>query len=550
MKIGICGNIDLNRFAEELDKKFPDHELIVGDPKLFSDELISPVKSLCDVDFCIVALDWSLLAVDSYNYSWNDNFDAVVENFTIRLNAVRKYIEAYRAKSSSKIFLFSPLSDNASANGFLTRLLQNSSYDLFAAHQKSFNTLCASITDLFPVDIDLISNRIGQDHIFDVYSDQRSWSQSFLKAISDHICKMIVQFQRYPLKCLVLDLDNTLWGGIIGESGIDSIRLDNKGPGAAYKYFQYEILKLYKQGIILAICSKNNTCDALEVIEQHPHMVIRPSMISCFRINWDDKPKNMVSIAAELNIGLDSIMFIDDNPVERSLMKNVLPQVEVLDLPEHPALYAGMLKECSRFWPVQLTKEDIDKSKYFSLDRIRRISENLSDNIENFLRSSELIIRFKPADKNSIERITQLFNKTNQFNLTTIRYSQAQLELLLSDQNNHLFCMEMTDRFGDYGVIAAALLKGNSIDSFVLSCRAFGKQVERAFLVCILQYLKDKGKKEVLGYYVPSLKNSITKNFYESSMFELVESKMNKSIWKLDLSAIRIGIPDWFTLKK
>lgn len=550
MRIGICGNIDLNRFAGELDKKFPDYELIVGDPERFSDELMTPVKSLCDVDFCIVAVDWHLLAIDSYNYSWTDNFDAAVESFNKQSDTVRKYIEAYRAKSSSKIFLFSPLSDNTSSNGFLTRLLQNSSFDLSAAHQKSFNNLCASITDLFPVDIDLISNRIGKEYISDVYSDQLSMSELFLKAISDHICKMIVQFQKYPLKCLVLDLDNTLWGGIIGESGIDSIQLDNKGPGAAYKYFQYEILKLYKQGVILAICSKNNTCDALEVIEQHPHMVIRPPMISCFRINWDDKPKSMVSIATELNIGLDSIMFIDDNPVERALMKNVLPQVEVLELPEHPALYAEVLKECSRFWPVQLTKEDIDKNKYFSLDRIRKYSEKLSGNIENFLRTSEIILKFKKADKTSIERITQLFNKTNQFNLTTTRYSQTQLELLLSDQNNHLFCMEMTDRFGDYGIIAAALLKANSIDSFVLSCRAFGKQAEKAFLVCILQCLKDMGEKEIFGYYVPSLKNSMTKNFYEESMFELVESKMNNDKWKLDLSAIRIKMPDWFTLRR
>ncbi len=179
-----------------------------------------------------------------------------------------------------------------------------------------------------------------------------------------------------------------MWGGIIGESDIESIILDEIGPGAAFKAFQSEIVKLHKQGVVLAICSKNNTCDALEVLEQHPHMLIRPEMVSCFRINWDEKPNSMISIAAELNIGLNSIMFIDDNPVERALMKKVLPQIEVLELSENPALYVHQIKECYRFWPIQLTKEDAIQKHFFYYGPL---TENFTEFIRKYFRFSTIL---------------------------------------------------------------------------------------------------------------------------------------------------------------
>jgi FkbH-like protein len=550
MKIGICGNSDLETLAVALDKKIADLDIIVGKPDSFANEMINPADGFRDLDLCIIALNWREFSRESYIYGYADNFEVPIQLFNQHCADLQQYIKQFRTVCSAKIFIFSPQSDISFPTGFLTRLLDKSPFDLFIEHQKSFNVLCRSFTDVYPVDIDEISNQIGRKHLsgFSLKGDSEACVNLFFEAVAEHLFKMITQFYKYPLKCLVLDLDNTLWGGIVGETGMNAILLHESGPGAAFLSFQNEILKLYKQGIILAICSKNNTCDALEVIEQHPKMVIRPQMISCFRINWDDKPKSMLSIAAELNIGLDAIMFIDDNPVERSLMKATLPEIEVLELPADPECYVQTLKDSYRFWPVQLTKDDTQKKNYFSLDQLRKSSRDMTKSITEFLRSSQIKIKIKKADPSTLPRIAQLFNKTNQFNLTTIRYSETQLESFTKNSTSHLFCMEMTDRFGDYGVIASALLRDNTIDSFLLSCRAFGKQAETALLLYILQFLKSQDHKKVYGNYVPSHKNNMTKDFFKNTGFTLLKKNNAESVWEFNLSQNIAAIPDWFEL--
>lgn len=550
MKIGICGNSDLETLAVTIDKKIAGLDIIVGKPGSFANELVNPAEDFSDLDICIIALSWRNFTSESYIFSYNDNFEVAVQRFNEQCTYLQKCITQFRTFCNAKIFIFSPQSETSFSTGFLTRLLDKSPFDLFVEHQKSFNVLCRSFTDVYPVDIDEISNQIGRKHLLDFSqkTDSSSCVNPFFDDVAEHLFKMITQFYKYPLKCIVVDLDNTLWGGIVGETGMDGILLDESGPGAVFLSFQNEILKLYKQGIILAICSKNNTCDALEVIEMHPKMVIRPQMISCFRINWDDKPKNMLSIASELNIGLDAIMFIDDNPVERSLMKATLPEIEVLELPADPAHYVHALKDCYRFWPVQLTKDDTQKKSYFSMDQLRKNSRDMTKNITEFLQNSDIKIKIRKADPSTLPRIAQLFNKTNQFNLTTMRYSETQLESFTKDSNSHLFYMEMSDRFGDYGIIASALLRDTTIDSFLLSCRAFGKQAETAFLLYLLQFLKSLDQKKVRGSYIPSLKNSMTKDFFENTGFTLLEKTSTASVWEFSLTENITEIPDWFEL--
>ena len=550
MKIGISGNSDLETLAVTLDRKMPGHDIVVGKPGSFADELTNPADDFRDLDVCIIALNWRDFVRESYLYSYSDNYEVVIKHFSERSSYLEQCLNQFRSICSAKIFIFSPLTEISFSTGFITRLLDKSPFDLFAEHQKSFNLLCRSFTDVYPVDIDQIVNQAGRKHLcdFSPENDSTDSTNPFFEAVAEHLCKMFTQFCKYPLKCITLDLDNTLWGGIIGECGMNGILLDESGPGSAYVSFQNEILKLYKQGVILAVCSKNNTCDALEVIEQHPKMVIRPDMISCFRINWDDKPKNMLSIASELNIGLDSIMFIDDNLAERSLMKSTLPEVEILDLPEDPAHYVKALKECYRFWPVQLTKDDADKKRYFSMDRLRKSSQDMTKGIADFFRSSEIKIKIRKADSSTIPRVAQLFNKTNQFNLTTIRYSETQLESFTKSSGTHLFCMEMSDRFGDYGIIASSLLRDNTIDSFLLSCRAFGKQAETALLLYLLQFQKSHNQRIVYGNFVQSHKNSMTKDFFKNTGFNLLKENINTSVWEFNLKEDIPVIPDWFEL--
>jgi FkbH-like protein len=410
-----------------------------------------------------------------------------------------------------------------------------------------FNRMCRSVEDVYPLDMEEIAGRIGKSNAFDhksYYCNRYPFSMLMTNEIAAHLKAVCLQFLRYPLKCIVLDLDNTLWGGIVGEIGTENILLSDSGEGKAFYDFQAEIVKLHKRGVILAVCSKNNTCDALDVFERHPHMLIKASMISSFRINWDDKPDNILQISAELKIGLDSIMFVDDNLSERAITKAVLPSVEIFELPDNPFLFADSLRRCTRFWPVQLTLDDTKKGAYFSQESKRLQARKLIENKCEFLRDSAIKVTISVGNSEAIPRIVQLFNKTNQFNLTTKRYCQNEIVKLTAQKENHLFYMDMCDRFGDYGVIASALIVDNTIDSFLLSCRAFGKYVEFAFLYQILHRLQNQGSMLVTGVYVATEKNGMAKDFYKIAGFKPV----GEGKWTFDLMQEIPAGPDWIVV--
>lgn len=553
MKIGICGNIPLDLLAVELDKLMPENEIIVGSAGAFRKELAAPWGDCLSLDACIIALDWRAMVTELYTFGYGDDSGPLISRFKKICDELRQRIEGFRTVGRAKVLLFSPISDWNGPEGFITRLITLSRFDIFRDCQNAFNDLCRSLVDVYPVDMEEISGRIGKDNAFDPRMRQQTgypYSPVFTKSLADHLSAMCMQFRKYPLKCLVLDLDDTLWGGVVGETGFKNLVLGDSGEGSAYKHFQEEIVKLYKQGVLLAICSKNNTCDALEVLELHPHMLIRPHMITCYRINWDDKPKNIIGISSELNIGLDAMMFIDDNPAERDMMRATLPEVEILDLPPDPAYYAEALKKCTRFWPLQITRNDTEKTKCFAQERLRKESRELSSSVEKYLASLEINVTIAQADEASLPRITQLFNKTNQFNLTTKRYSQSELEKIIRDESNHLFFMGMADKFGDYGIIASSLIVNDTIDSFVLSCRAFGRQVESAFLISLLRILKERGLKRVWGHYIPSEKNSMVKDFYAKMGFAEVKAAEGRPQWQIDLKNDLKKRPCWITVNE
>lgn len=545
MKISICGNSDLNSLATAIDTIRPEYEIITGDPHHWLHELQDIPQDFADSGFLILALDWALCVPVIYDYSWGDNFEDTVYAFTTFCKSLTSALELLKKKSTCKLLLFTPLTPVSFPTGFITRILDNSPLQLFATIHNVFNDICKSVTDCYPVDTDLVERSHYTELSQEIY-DIRAVSTV---KIAHHCVRMIDQFLKYPLKCIILDLDNTLWGGIIGESELSLLVLDSQGDGKPYFEFQKELLKLHKQGILLAICSKNNTCDALEIIEAHPHMVLRPSMIAAFRINWDNKTLNILSIAKELNIGLESIMFIDDNPSERGLVKATLPDVEVLELPEDPRGYVGALRRCSRFWPIQLTKDDLKKNTYFSMDRLRKKSRDLETNIADFLRKSGLTVTISRTDKESMPRVVQLINKTNQFNLTTKRFTHSELELLLKESDTYLIHMEMRDIFGEYGIIGVSLIRNSVIELLLLSCRVLGKDAEVAFLSAILHFMKGLGKKAVIGMYIPSEKNIQTVSFYKDCGFTLKETVGKTTMWIKNLSGSELNVPDWFKVK-
>ena len=342
-------------------------------------------------------------------------------------------------------------------------------------------------------------------------------------------------------KCLILDLDNTLWGGIIGEDGIDGIKIGDTYPGNAFSDFQQNILEASKNGVILAVCSKNNADDVWEVFKNHPFQIIKENNLAAYRINWTDKPTNIQELADELNIGLDSMVFLDDNPVERQRVKEFLPEVAVPDFPDHPYLLSTFFFEVYEkyFQIYSLTKEDKNKTEQYLSNAERNVHKKNFGSIDEYLGSLDMQIEIYEANPLIIPRIVQMLNKTNQFNLTTKRYDEKDINRLLAD-NALINAVSIRDKFGDNGITVASIIlvkDGEAeIDSYLLSCRILGRNIEFAYVDFLLNQLYDKNVKTVWASYIPTKKNKQTENFYNKlgfTEYEITADGVKR--YKLDL---------------
>ena len=322
-------------------------------------------------------------------------------------------------------------------------------------------------------------------------------------------------------KCLVLDLDNTLWGGVLGEDGVDGIKLGGDYPGKAFSYWQKSLLQLAHNGVILAVCSKNNERDVEEAWDKNPHMVLKREHFSALRINWRDKATNLRELAEELNIGLDSMVFLDDNPSERELVKQLLPEVTVPDFPDKPYQLMPFFKRLveTYFRIYQVTAEDRAKTDQYRANAMRQAEMGRFADMESYLYSLDMQLEIIPADEHNIPRIAQMTQKTNQFNLTTRRYTEADVKQRLDD-GWRIYCMSVSDRFGDNGITGTIFLKPVddttvSIDTLLLSCRILGKGIEEAFFKTVFNLMRLDGYRHVTAEYLPTAKNSQTADFYD-----------------------------------
>jgi FkbH-like protein len=325
-------------------------------------------------------------------------------------------------------------------------------------------------------------------------------------------------------KCIVLDCDNTLWGGVVGEEGTFGIKLGMDYPGNCFKSFQYLLLSLSKKGVILTICSKNNLKDVQDVWENNPHNVINDKVLSAYRINWQDKASNIKSIAEELNIGTDSIVFIDDNPIERGLIKELLPEVEVPDFPKKPYELVDF------FWQIyhdyfavyELYEEDLRKTEQYKENFFRNESKKAFANIDDYLASLNIEIDIMKANEANLPRIAQMTQKTNQFNLTTKHYTEEQLREM-AEKGANIYCANVKDKFGDNGItIAAIFIENNNevhLDSYLLSCRILGREIEKVTLLKLIEEINRDKNKQIKAQFIPSKKNSIAADFLDNIGF-------------------------------
>lgn len=324
-------------------------------------------------------------------------------------------------------------------------------------------------------------------------------------------------------KCLVLDLDNTLWGGVLGEEGIEGIQIGGDYPGKAFLSFQEALLELSRNGVILTICSKNNEQDVLDVWEKNPFMVLKKEHFATYRINWTDKATNIREMAEELNLGLDSFVFVDDNPTERELIKQLLPMIEVPEFPAQPyelPLFFQKLVE-NYFKVYSITDEDKKKTQQYKANASRAQEQRNFGDFTDFLQSLDIQMTIEQANEFNIQRIAQMTQKTNQFNLTTKRYTDADIRKFLQE-GWKIWCLGVADKFGDNGITGCIMINGSEIDTLLLSCRILGKGIEHSFLKKVLSLLYSDGIGEVKASYLPTLKNKQVSDFYEKNGFAVL----------------------------
>jgi FkbH-like protein len=370
------------------------------------------------------------------------------------------------------------------------------------------------------------------------------FSSAYTPLYAEHVARTIAALRGKSRRCLVLDLDNTLWGGVIGDDGLDGIRLaQGDATGEAYLSLQRYVLKLRERGVVLAVSSKNQDSIARQPFREHPEMLLRENHIAVFQANWNDKASNIKAISEELALGLESFVLLDDNPVERSLVRTLLPEVAVPELPEDPAMYVRTFSAAGYFESVAFSDEDLKRADFYQ-DNARRVAlQSQFANLDTYLESLHMEVTFQPFDETGRTRITQLINKSNQFNLTTRRYTEAEVAALENDPASFTLQVRLTDTFGDNGMISVVICRPSGlddweIDTWLMSCRVLSRRVENAVLQEILAVAKSTGIRRLRGKYIPTERNRIVEEHYSRLGFAASGSEPNGiTLWELDVAS-------------
>ena len=391
------------------------------------------------------------------------------------------------------------------------------------------------IADEVGVDVLALDTRVAADGLR-AWHDPALWhrakqeiSPAAAPMYGDLVARLLAAKQGRSSKCLVLDLDNTLWGGVVGDDGLAGLVLgQGSALGEAFVDFQDYARELSRRGVILAVCSKNDEANALEPFEQHPEMVLKRDDIASFVANWTDKASNIRAIAAELNIGLDSLVFVDDNPFERSLVRRELPMVAVPEVSDDPATFAQTLADAGYFEAAAVTEEDRVRTAQYRGNRQRDQLKASATDLDAYLRSLEMQLLWRRFDQIGLQRTVQLINKTNQFNLTTRRYSEEDVVAVIDDARAFGLQLRLIDRFGDNGIIAIVIgkMQGDNdllIDTWLMSCRVLGRQVEPTTLNLVADAAKRLGARRLIGEYLPTKKNGMVKDHYQKLGFTMIE---------------------------
>ncbi|RIH65697.1 HAD-IIIC family phosphatase [Mariniphaga sediminis] len=401
---------------------------------------------------------------------------------------------------------------------------------LFQLRKLNYELMCLASENpnIYLCDISSVQNRLGKVDFFkpSIYiNTEMVLNIDALPAVASATVRLISALQGKIKKCVILDLDNTLWGGVIGDDGLENIQIGSLGIGKAFTEFQYWIKKLKNRGVIVAVCSKNTESVAKEPFEKHPDMVLRLDDISVFIANWENKADNIRQIQSILNIGFDSMVFLDDNPFERNIVRENIPEICVPELPEDPADYLEYLYSLNLFETVSYSKEDADRTKLYQIEAQRVSNQKKYTNVDDFLKSLDMYSLVEPFNKFNTPRVAQLTQRSNQFNLRTIRYTEADIERISASGEHHSFTFTLEDKFGDNGLICVVILKQESsdvlfVDTWLMSCRVLKRGMENFVLNILVDFALEMGFSTLKGEYLPTAKNAMVKDHYADLGFE------------------------------
>ena len=531
-------------------------EVPAGDFNTYAQEILDPQSRLyaSAPDFVILAVQTrdvapDLAAGEPGRQSYADTVDRVISEFST-------LVHTFRERTAAPLLIHSLDLPSRPAGGIFDA--QRPDGQIASIHElnRRLLSLVANVTDAYVLDYGGLVARHGSD----AWHDPRMWTASRLPLKTAHLGTLAGEWARCLLalcppmaKVVVCDLDNTLWGGVVGEDGPDGIAVGDSEETSPWLQIQRTLLDLYNRGILLAISSKNNPDDALAVLERHPQMLLRPQHFAAMRISWDTKPQSLSEIAAELSVGRDTLVFLDDNPVEREYVRQAVPDVRVIELPADPAKFAAAIREFPLFERLRLTGEDRDRGAMYAQQRQRAELQKSATSVEDYYRSLEMILTIAPVAPDTLARAAQLTQKTNQFNMTTRRYSEAEIAAFIAAPDWHSFTVQVRDRFGDNGIVGLMMARHEGdawrIDTFLLSCRVIGRTVETAMLAWLAKQAREANAARLIGEFIPTKKNAPAAGVYSAHGFETVAgSEPPSSLWSYALRADTIRMPEWIDL--
>jgi FkbH-like protein len=533
-----------------------DLDVRLGDFNTYTQDILDPGSWLYTYAPNVLIL--AAQARDIVPVLWDQYADldsaSIQEALNQTIAQFRQLIQAYRRQSDAHVIVHSLETPIWRAQGLLDSRIGIGQAAAIEMINEGLRSLARESKNVYVLDLNSLIARRGAQNWYDA----RKWMMARMPIAAGEMIHLAREWLRFlhPItgrtcKVLAVDLDNTIWGGVIGEDGMDGIKLDDSYPGAAYRAVQRAILDLHQRGIILAVCSKNNPAEAMEAIEKHAGMLLRSHHFATIRANWQDKAANLRDIARELNVGIDSVAFLDNNPVEREWVRDQLPEVTIIDLPTDPMLFADALRQSPVFERLELTEEDKVRGRMYGEQRLRSELAQGASSLEDFYRSLQMLVHVEPVNPKTLARAAQLTQKTNQFNLATHRYTEEQMAGMAD--TTRAFTIHVADRFGDNGIVGVAILRSQSdiceIDTFLLSCRVIGRTVETAFLAVLAADAAKRGDKRMGGWFIPTRKNAPSAEFYAQHGFSRTKEKEGASYWERDLMVDPLTVPAWITLQ-